>query len=394
MTGSFPWLKVFRLPSAIAAAGLLLLTAGCSDSVPTADSTTRQSSPPAPPNSVLLAPLDDSPPLRTIEPEPTLVRLAPQTAPSDPAITPTRQKLPRPQTPVPSATAPRYIIFHADDAGMCHSANMGTIDVLQAGLVSSASIMVPCPGFEEFAEFARSHPEYDYGIHLTLNAEFKYRRWGPVLPPDEVPSLVDGDGYLWRTGEQTTGNARADDVERELRAQIDRAVAFGIPLTHLDSHMGTLFRRPDLLDIYLQLGVDYNLPVLLSRGHDFFQQLEIDRDMIPQLHNAVTVLEQHGFPTVDAVRMHYREGSTSRKKRAYLDMVRQAPPGVTEIVIHCARNDRDIRSVTSHYRIRTGDRDVFTDPAVIDEIRQSDVRLINWQQLHRLTLSAGSHHAN
>lgn len=376
------------------AMAMLCIAVGCSDSSsPPAPAVNQESKPPAA-ETVIPSPIDDSAPLRTIEPEPTLARLPPPVQHVSPAAEPTR--LP-PAEPAPVETpeaAPRYLIIHADDAGMCHSANMGTIDVLQAGAVTSASIMVPCPGFEEFAEFARDHPEYDYGIHLTLNAEFKYRRWGPVLPVREVRSLVDSSGYLWRTGEQTAGNARTDDVERELRAQIDRALEFGVPISHLDSHMGTLFRRPDLLDIYLQLGVDYNLPVLLSRADDFFRQLEIDRDMIPQLQHAVSVLEQAGFPGVDAVRMRYRGDSVSSKRRAYLNMVHQAPAGITEILIHCARNDRDIRSVTSHYRIRTVDREVFTDPSVVDEIRRSGVQLTNWRKLHAMTSGMQQHHAN
>ncbi len=290
-----------------------------------------------------------------------------------------------PQPLAPADGAVRRLIIHADDAGMCHSVNQGTIDALEAGVVTSASIMVPCPGFEEFADYARRNPQFDYGIHLTLNAEFEFFRWGPVLPVNDVPSLVDSHGKLWETGEQTAHAARADDVERELRAQIDRALDRGVPLSHLDTHMGTLFQRPDLLDIYLQLGIDYDLPVLLSRSDDFVRQLGIDHDMIRQLRHAVTVLEESGFPPVDSVQMHYRLDSVSSKRRAYLDMIRYAPPGITEIVVHCAANDREIRSITRSYSTRTGDRAVFTDPSVIAEIRRSGVELVNWKQLRQLT---------
>ncbi len=278
----------------------------------------------------------------------------------------------------------QYLIVHADDAGMCHSVNRGTIEALEAGVVTSASIMVPCPGFDEFAHYAHAHPEFDYGIHLTLNAEFEFYRWGPVLPQDEVPSLVDGGGKLWRSEHEVAGNARSDDVERELRAQIDKALAAGIRLTHLDSHMGTLFMRPDLLEIYVRLGIEYDLPVLVPRDTSFLQELGLNEDVISQLDDTIDALVKHGLPVVDRVLMHYRVGSVSRKKRAYTGMIRSLPAGVSEIIIHCGYADSELRSITRSSGIRDGDRRVFTDSTIIREVRNSGVRLITWKQFHEM----------
>ena len=135
----------------------------------------------------------------------------------------------------------RVAIVHADDIGMCHAANVGAFEALAGGPVTCGSIMVPCPWFSEAAERARAHPELDLGVHLTLTAEWARYRWGPVSSASAVPSLLDEQGVFPRTVADVLLRAKSDEVETELRAQIERALESGIDVTHLDAHMGVAF---------------------------------------------------------------------------------------------------------------------------------------------------------
>ena len=152
------------------------------------------------------------------------------------------------------------------DLAMMHSTNRAAIEALEKHWITSATIIVPCPWFSEAAAFSRAQPDGDYGLHLALNSEWEPYRWGPVSPRAAVPSLLDKDGYFPRLTEDVVNQAKLDEVERELRAQIEKARAAGIPITHLDAHMETLWATPELLEVYRRVGRDYGLPVLLPNG--------------------------------------------------------------------------------------------------------------------------------
>ena len=160
----------------------------------------------------------------------------------------------------------KLLILHADDLGVAHSVDAASFDALDKNAVSSASIMMPCPWVTEVAAYARAHPDADLGLHLTLTSEWKTFRWGSVESRDKVSSLLDPSGTLWTDTRLVAANAKPEEAEREIRAQIDRAVALGIHPTHLDSHMGSLFSTPALFATLAKVAHEYHLPFLALRG--------------------------------------------------------------------------------------------------------------------------------
>lgn len=228
----------------------------------------------------------------------------------------------------------RVVIINCDDLGMCHAANEGIWTALRTGVATSASLMVPCPWARQAAA---DHMGEDVGVHLTLNAEWDTYRWGPITT---APSLLDGDGGFPRTVADTWDHADLDEVRRELRAQVERAILWGFDVTHLDSHMGTLQLRPEFFDVYLELAVDFGLPLRLSgasteRSIGFpFRSLAADEGVVFPDH----------FVYVSGV------GSRRAIERAIFDL----RPGVTELYAHPATDTPELRAVAGDWAGRVG----------------------------------------
>lgn len=280
-----------------------------------------------------------------------------------------------------AAEGNRYVIIHGDDAGMSHSANRATIDAMEKGIVSSASIMVPCPWFKEIAAYAKAHPERDFGVHLTLNSEWDNYRWGPVTSRDRVPSLVDNEGYLWDNVAQVAENAKADEVATELRAQVRRALNFGVPVTHLDTHMGALVSRPDLIDAYVKVGIEFNVPVF------FLRDLSGDVTSAPVLAKArqlLSVLDEHKLPVLDHMTQLYARQEYDEQRRQYLEAIQNSKPGVQYLIIHCGYNDDELQAITNSSKIRDMDRRIFTDPRFIADVKKCDVQIVTWKQVREM----------
>ena len=283
----------------------------------------------------------------------------------------------------PAGKPARSLIIHADDAGMSHSANMATIEGLEHGVVTSTSILVPCAWFPEFAAYARKHPERDYGIHLTLTCEWKNYRWGPVAPRDKVPSLLDDQGYLPRDNPPVVAKAKLSEAETELRAQIDRAKAFGIRLSHLDTHMGTLLDRPDFLELYVNLGIAYNLPVMFTRQ----ASLPAFQAKYPALRGhdrqLLDMLDTHHLPVLSSVVMLYNKGEHSVRTHNYFKAFETLPPGVNELIVHCGIDNPELEAITDSAQLRDSDRRFVTDPDTKAQLARMGITLTTWGEFRQ-----------
>src|SRR6267378_3604127 len=160
----------------------------------------------------------------------------------------------------------KLLIINADDLAMSHSENDASLTALDQKLVTSATVMVPAPWFGEVAAYARTHPDADLGLHLTLTAEWQTFRWGPVTPRTLVPSLVGPDGFFYSTTEDFARHAKVEEVETEVRAQIERAKSMGLQPTHLDAHMHALYATPALFAVLQKVAREYRLPIRMARN--------------------------------------------------------------------------------------------------------------------------------
>lgn len=278
----------------------------------------------------------------------------------------------------------RLILLHVDDVGMCHAQNLGFFEVIEAGLATCGSVMVPCAWFSEAAAYARHRPTIDLGVHLVLNSEFPGYRWRPVAGPDRVPSLVDPEGCFWPSTAQTLEHANRDEVAIELRAQIDRALAMGIDVTHLDSHMGTAL-RVELLPIYLELGRQYRLPVFLPRPTPHLLEEIGHPELVPQLTKILEDLEASGVVMVDYAELRSLAFEAERVQSHYERVVAELQPGVTHFLIHPARGDEELEAVTPEsWQQRDAERRLFAGAAIRSWFDERRIQRIGYRAIRDL----------
>ena len=269
----------------------------------------------------------------------------------------------------------RLLILNCGDLGFCHAASAGVYDALRLGMGSSATLMVPAPWARESASQFRGE---DVGVQLTLNAEHDLYRWAPIT---QAPSLLDGDGGFPRTVTDLWDHADVDEVRRECRAQVERAVLWGFDISHLAAHLDALLLRPEFFDVYLELAVDFGLPLRLLSGDDEhnagfpIRQLAADEGVLSADH-----LERLPAPT---------------SRQSFVNLLERLQPGVTEVTLHPATDTPELRAITTDWPSRVADHVLLVADRGLDQlVAAAGVTLIGYRPLRdamrRTTSRAGS----
>jgi len=266
----------------------------------------------------------------------------------------------------------RVLIPHIDDVAVGHGANRAFVDLAGKGFVTTGSVMVPCPWFPEIAQLAREQPELDLGVHLTLTSESRACRWRPISTTSRTSGLIDDDGYMWPDVPAVRRHARRGAVEAECRAQIEAALAAGLDVTHLDTHMGAA-AAPEFAAIYVRLGREYRLPVLLARSSSSYVSVldmgPLDLGYYDQL---IAALSAQDVPLIDRFAM----GLAMRQHSC-----EQAEPGVTYLSLHCSTPGEVERLHPDDAAWRIAEYRLFQDPAFLDWVARQDVRLIGFRAI-------------
>lgn len=274
----------------------------------------------------------------------------------------------------------RVLIVHADDVGVSHASNQAAFEAMEGGSVTCGSILVPCPWFPEVAEHCRSHANADLGVHLTLNCEYPRYRWRALSGRETAPTLYDEQGYMWLTTEEAAAHVSPEDGAREMRAQIEAALAAGIDVTHLDTHMGTVL-FPKFIESYVSLGIEYQIPLFLirpsrelleSRGMlQFWELLE------PQVKRA----EEAALPILDAILADTMDRPPEEKEAYFKELFASLEPGVTHFLIHPAKPSDELSSITTDAPGRARDYELFRDGSMRSYIEGLGIHLIGYREI-------------
>jgi predicted glycoside hydrolase/deacetylase ChbG (UPF0249 family) len=280
----------------------------------------------------------------------------------------------------------RLVIIHTDDIGMCHASLAAFADLWDFGLISSGATMVPCPWFPQTAAYCRQNPQVDMGVHITLTSEWDSYRWGPISTRDGASGLLDAEGYLHRTTEAVQQQADPAAAQVEIAAQVERALAAGINVSHIDTHMGSV-AHPRLIPAYVQTALQHRLPPMIPRiDQAGYQALGMDVETAAFAAQFVSSLEEQGVPLLDQVTGLHLDQPAERIEQAK-DALSAIPAGVTHFIIHPSIDTPELRAITPDWPSRVADYQAFSSAELRNFVRNAGIHVIGYHALRDLMRS-------
>jgi chitin disaccharide deacetylase len=278
----------------------------------------------------------------------------------------------------------RVVIIHADDVGMCQASIPAFLELMDRGLVSSGAAMVPCPWFPLLAQEYGRHGGLDLGVHLTLTSEWDGYRWGPISSRDPASGLMDGEGYFHRRSEEVQAQADAQAVQAELEAQLARALAAGVDVSHVDTHMGTV-AHPKFVPGYAQLALQERLPALFLRLDEAgWQALGLDAATAAFATQFMEQLEEQGVPLLDGLASLPLVEEPGDRIAAAKEALAALPPGLTHFIIHPAADTPELRAITTTWQSRVADYRAFSSDELARWVKDTGIQVIGYRLLRDL----------
>ncbi len=274
----------------------------------------------------------------------------------------------------------RVAIIHTDDIGMCHASVQAFKDLWAFGTITSGATMVPCPWFPAVAQLCKENPEIDMGVHATLNAEWENYRWGPVSTKETSSGLLDEAGYFHQWHQAVYDNATVEAVDAEVNAQIEKALAAGINVTHVDSHMGTIM-NPKFIQSYVQAAAKRLLPPMLPRlnakGMDLMGMSEQERMAYAPV---MDMLESTGIPMLDGILgmpLEHDNDHIGVAKHLFGEL----PTGITHFIFHPSIDTPELRAIAPDWRARVANYNAFMSDDIKKLLEREDIKLIGYRAI-------------
>ncbi|WP_164931408.1 polysaccharide deacetylase family protein [Longirhabdus pacifica] len=280
----------------------------------------------------------------------------------------------------------KYVIFNADDFGMSYANNQAIQSLFLNHHISSSTLMVPCPWAKQAAQWAVEHPQYDIGVHLTLTNEWDKYKWGPLH--SNLTSLTTPDGYFPTTTEQLENMAKEEEVKLELVAQVERALEWGLDITHLDNHMGSVYglhTGKHFIASIFEICLKFQLPFRFPRHFEHLFVRSLPPKVEEEIKQITTMADQLGIVILDYLYgvqyQHKQEDTYETVRNEFIQLIKNVKPGITEFIFHPAIITEEWKEVNPHYNKRDYERLVLEDEQFKQVLRDENIKLISWRQL-------------